>query len=327
MVLYSILLMSYPDIKLLRDDDLTQEFWENQDKDEDGILQQRILLAFPFVTGIVSFATYEYTWQAFHELVELANARSSFEVVDGGVLQTQNITGILNGPVLAAVGLLLATLVSMTISNLYQRQIVVRASILQEVECLRYLQQLLQGFPPALQPAIKHHLDRYTSALFRTVLSKTTDPRAAVQNTALQDVLSELHRHVDGSTGVAAELLSQCYSTVANIKTERSKRTNAKASVFPATHYILLSLLASSIGLAFLLEANQTAFFFLDEFQLAVCWAVINGTFSALAVVLYDLNTFTGYYSLFGAQDRSLLNQFYQYAKNQDGDDSGGAFA
>lgn len=306
------------------DDDLFDEEIANagrNDNAQSGV-QQSIFLAFPFVSGFVSFATYQTTWEAFHEFVEWTKAQNTWQAVDGGMFEAQSIATILNGPFLVAVGLLLATLVSMTISSLHERQIVVRASILQEVEDLRFLRQLLLGFPTHLQPLIQRHADRYTRELFRNVMSKMTDPRAVMQDTALKNVLLELNTHVvDEASGVPPELVSQFYGTIASIKMQRSQRINAQASFFPATHYLLLGLLASSIGLAFLLEGNEEVFFFLDEWELAVCWAIINGTFSSLGVVLYDLNTFHGYYSLFGTQNDSLMVHFYRYAMNQGSDD------
>ena len=49
--------------------------------------------------------------------------------------------------------------------------------------------------------------------------------------------------------------------------------------------------LAITILFVFLLETDQDAVQFLLGFQLSICWALLVGTYSLLAVVIYDLTT------------------------------------
>ena len=49
--------------------------------------------------------------------------------------------------------------------------------------------------------------------------------------------------------------------------------------------------MAITILFVFLLETDQDAVQFLLGFQLSICWALLVGTYSLLAVVIYDLTT------------------------------------
>jgi hypothetical protein len=51
----------------------------------------------------------------------------------------------------------------------------------------------------------------------------------------------------------------------------------------------MMSALAVSICMAFLMETNQELLIFLNSIQLRLLWTMLIGTFSALGVVCYDL--------------------------------------
>lgn len=94
-------------------------------------------------------------------------------------------------------------------------------------------------------------------------------------------------------------VLLETYGAVTRLRQERSKRLSALQSTYPVLHYVLLALLAGSICTAFLMETNQELLIFLSAIQLRILWSMLIGTFSALAVVNYDMREpFQGNYNV-----------------------------
>ena len=62
------------------------------------------------------------------------------------------------------------------------------------------------------------------------------------------------------------------------------------ADVVPAIHWIILSLLASSIIINFLIESDSSSLQFLNSFRLRVLFTIIIGVMSAVATLCADLN-------------------------------------
>ena len=122
----------------------------------------------------------------------------------------------------------------------------------------------------------------------------------------------------------ASALLSEAYSALTRLNAQRSTRISALLSTYPALHYGILSTLALSICIAFLIETNQDILIFLNAIQLRLLWTILIGTFSALGVVCYDLSDpFYGSYQITNALDQlynirdalSASNQKKQYNK------------
>lgn len=106
---------------------------------------------------------------------------------------------------------------------------------------------------------------------------------------------------------VSPNLLSETYGALNRLRTERSTRLAVLQSTYPVLHYVILLLLSASICLAFLMETNIDLLIFLSAIQLRILWSMLIGTFSALAVVNYDLvDPFMGSYNVV-----SSVDQFY----------------
>jgi hypothetical protein len=94
-------------------------------------------------------------------------------------------------------------------------------------------------------------------------------------------------------------IISQSYDAVRQLLQERSKRITAFQSTFPPLHYVIVTTLALSICLAFLMETNQDILVFLNAVQLRILWTMLVATFCALAAVIYDLSQpFRGSYQI-----------------------------
>ena len=131
-------------------------------------------------------------------------------------------------------------------------------------------------------------------------------------DTELNGVLVELNKWASAGTSTATTstttptpppppplLLGNAYTAVSNLYEERAKRIAALRSLFPPLHFIILSTLAISICIAFLLETKQDILVFLNAIQLRVLWTMLVGTFTALGIVCYDLgNPFRGSYQI-----------------------------
>lgn len=94
-------------------------------------------------------------------------------------------------------------------------------------------------------------------------------------------------------------MLSQAHSACSKLYDERAKRITALKSHFPPLHFVILTALALSICVAFLLETKQDILVFLNAIQLRVLWTMLVGTFTALAIVCFDLShPFQGSYQI-----------------------------
>lgn len=88
---------------------------------------------------------------------------------------------------------------------------------------------------------------------------------------------------------ISPNIFSETYDALTRLRHERSTRLSALQSTYPVLHYAILGLLAGSICTVFLMETNQELLIFLSAIQLRILWAMLIGTFSALAVVNYDM--------------------------------------
>jgi hypothetical protein len=94
-------------------------------------------------------------------------------------------------------------------------------------------------------------------------------------------------------------ILGNAFGACHKLYEERSNRVTALRSLFPPLHFAIVTTLAISICIAFLLESNQDLLMFLNAIQLRILWTMLTGTFSALAIVCYDLsNPFRGSYQI-----------------------------
>ncbi|KAL7431596.1 hypothetical protein ACHAXH_003099 [Discostella pseudostelligera] len=102
-------------------------------------------------------------------------------------------------------------------------------------------------------------------------------------------------------------IFSEVYDGLTRLRRERSMRLSALQSTYPALHYVILSLLGGSICIVFLMETNQELLIFLSAIQLRILWSMLIGTYSALAVVNYDMrDPFRGSYNV-----AISVDQFY----------------
>lgn len=259
----------------------------------------------PMVIPVLAYFLYDPTAQLFAATLE-ALANRNWVAVDGGAYQAQIIAPAINGVVVPAVSILFATLIGTTITTLRQRQLDIRTAINIEAGQIRILQSLIDSFPETINRSkCRMYLIQYTSRLIAESQA-TVDVEALdfALDSELNALLAELNRCSTSGT-VPGSILGQSYAAVSKLYEERAKRLAALRSLLPPLHFIILFTLAVSICLAFLLETNQSLLVFLNAIQLRVLWTMLVGTFSALAIVSYDLgNPFRGSYQISKAVDQ-----------------------
>ena len=290
---------------------------------EDTNWQDNFIYWTPVFIPILAYLTYDPFAEGFaYCLDRLAN--NNWVAVDGGAYQAKIIAPAINGVVVPAISILFANLIGTTISTLRQRQIDIQTSINMEAGQLRILQSILDVFPDqASQTNCRRYLTQYTSRLIAES-QPTVSIDSLGMDTELNGLLAELNRLSSASSSNKTDeteteteatavvmleryqlLLGQSYTACLKLYDERAKRLTALRSLFPPLHFVIVSTLAVSICVAFLLESNQVLLVFLNAIQLRILWTMLLGTFSALAIVCYDLgNPFRGSYEISKSVDQ-----------------------
>lgn len=275
------------------------------------------VLIIPLVSPILAYMSYDEVARLFNGCIDFFNKDRSWMPVDGGQYQARIIAPAINGIIVPAISILFATLISNTVATLRQRQIDIHTSLNLEAGDLRVLSIMVDAFPQSYQrDKCREYLAQYTSRLIAESNDRVKLNSLEFQGSTDSEmngfvsVLNELTNldGVDDTNGDNSRvlphgtILSESYSAVVRLNTQRSSRITSLQATFPTLHYAILSTLAGSVCLAFLIETNQDILIFLNAIQLRILWTMLIGTFSALAVVCYDLSgPFRGQYQISNA--------------------------
>lgn len=263
------------------------------------------LQVIPLLAPIVAFLTYGAVAKLYTAVLDYIYSYRAFTSVDGGAYEIQIITPAVNGIVLPTMTILFATLTSNTVADLRQRQLDIRTCLNTEAGELRILSSLVDVYENKEMAGIcRMYLKQYTSRL----IAESQPGMDVNQFESRGSMDSEMNGFVyqlnlalsrENESRMSPELFTESYGAVVRLNSERATRISALQSTYPVLHYAILGLLASSIGILFLLETNQAIILFLNALQIRVLWTMLIGTFASLAVVLYDLaNPFRGSYQI-----------------------------
>lgn len=268
-----------------------------------------IILSIPIVIPFMAFEFYEEVAYWFNAIINFLTIDRTWSPVDGGQYQAQIITPAVNGIVVPAISILFATLIANTVSTLRQRQLDIRLCINREAGDLRLLSGMVDSFPNSYQKEKCHsYLTQYTSRVI-------SECQAGVKINSLE-ISGSLDSEMNGFLNTLNDLamakktnitppdtvLSESYGAVIRLNSDRSARITAMQTTFPMLHYGILTALGASIAMTFLIESNQEILVFLNALQLKILWAMLCGTFAALATVCYDLgDPFRGSYQISNA--------------------------
>jgi hypothetical protein len=297
----------------------SQVFYFDDDEDGDrryanNMTEKEVQLSFliedllrwiPMVIPVMAYFLYDPTAEGFAAALDKI-ANRNWVAVDGGDYQAKMIAPAINGVVVPAISILFANLIGTTISTLRQRQLDIRTTINVEAGQIRILQSLIESFSDVTaRNQCRIYLFQYTSRLIaESQGSVDVESLGFCLDSELNAFLGELNKiAVAGS--VPGPILGESYNACSKLYEQRAQRIASLRSLFPPLHFIIVGTLAVSICVAFLLESNQVLLVFLNAIQLRILWTMLTGTFSALAIVCYDLgNPFRGSYQISKSVDQ-----------------------
>jgi len=262
----------------------------------DGILETVI----PPVVPVLAFFYYDSVVEMFQRIVKLV-ARNTW-LNDGA--KEPAIISALNSIVIPTSAILYATLTATTVNALRQRQQAIRESINKEASELRILQGLLEYFPAPRQNRFRIYMIQYLSRVINECSASTNlkELESKGLESEIDDLIKEVHAMVAQDCPISERteepLIFQTYDALVRLKSGRAERLSALQNRLPVLHYVVLFSLALSITVGFLIETNKAKVDF-DAFQLRILWTQLVASFSALGVIVYDLNyAFDGNYEV-----------------------------
>jgi hypothetical protein len=235
----------------------------------------------PFLVGILSFTFFPQTIQAFHNTVEvLSLGQYTGELSD-------DIRPVINGPVTLTISILFGSLVSMTISSLYERQTDIHRVGVATVNEARYVQFLAEGLKEPDRSYIKDQVKVFTLQRLQTFFG---GDMYAKQNRRvdLNPVLLSLH---DVSRYDTGPYVTELYQSIGNLKRIWIDYVAAVQQSFTAAHYINLALQATTLLIIYLWETDDPALLDAHPFEIRVAWTLLVSTMASLWAIIGDLNT------------------------------------
>lgn len=278
------------------------------------------------MVAAISFLSFRpVTWLAL-KLTEWGSHGTWLPATEEQINHEMNVvTQVVNGPVITSISVLFASLVSTTISTLHARQVTIQKSLTWEVHQLRLLKSLVVSrvaqvcLSDSQQNMAQSLVQKYSDTLFSDKYStpaERSDPHLYMES-VLPDILEwcdsvmaefyditpssrqsllfgyQLSRH----TPISPEsLIHEIQDLTHGILQERANRWLALLAIhFPKEHYFTLTFLATSICVSFLVATAQAGVLFRERgggiLSVRILWSVLITTFSALAVLCYDLST------------------------------------
>ena len=275
-----------------------------QERDFDFL--QRAQFVSLVLPPILAFAL----WPAIADAMAIFfNGQNAAQPVDGNLFAVQLLRPTVNGVVLPTLSVALGTLLATTINVLRNRQVEIRAALNKEACELRLLRAALLGAYGTAQHAGRRAeaLDLVRAYSARIVAESSPgafeairrEERAGGVGVNELEPLGRMQHGVDGAYAARQGSVQACLQLLNELNSHRSERLAALLGGFPPIHWFVLSQLAISILLAFLIESNQEVLQFLNSLQLRVLFALIVAVCSGTATLCLDLtDPFRGRFSV-----------------------------
>ena len=268
-----------------------------------GSAYDAALFSVPAVVPLLAYNLYPLVMDAYHVVVDVISGKTWYSV-DGGASRIAELMPVTNGIVVPSVSVAFGTLTAITIQSLRQRQISIRALLNKEACTMRSLHSSTSAiFKPSA-----FELERFQLALLmRQYLSRLIFESRNGINLQQLERLGASDSEVDGMAQVLfqaearpiepteSRMLFQSNTEftamllIKELQVHRSERLALLQTPFPAVHWLILTLLASSILLAFIFETDAQLLQFLDDLQLRYLFTVLVGAFSGIAALCADL--------------------------------------
>ena len=259
----------------------------------------------PFLCPIAAFFSYDFVVHCFHELVTASRPWFS---VDGGSAETLLITPVINGIVLPSTSVVLGTLMASTLTSLRQRQINIRACLNKEACDIRTMDSVVnalyaQPADAARRRTLLNMVHQYVSRIIVESraestgdISKTSESELDGLMRAIYDERKDAHWHSqgdgtpEGGSAFSGAMKFSLPALLQSLNHKRSQRLAELQTSYPAVHWLILSLLGSSIIACFLIESDSAALQFLDSLRLRLLFSSLMGVASATVTLCIDLN-------------------------------------
>jgi hypothetical protein len=136
---------------------------------EDNESLEAFIIATPFIAPLVAFFTYTNVASFYRTVIAAIDFNRAWYPVDGQAYQIAILSPTIIGIIVPTITILFATLVSVTVSTLRQRQLDIRTSLNNEACDIRRLQMTLTSLYDALPPSealrTARGLERYVSRI------------------------------------------------------------------------------------------------------------------------------------------------------------------
>ncbi|KAL3938491.1 MAG: hypothetical protein SGBAC_006607 [Bacillariaceae sp.] len=140
-------------------------------------------------------------------------------------------------------------------------------------------------------------IDRFTKNFKTACLDPSTSEEVRQKlndenQLILGDLMIQLHEcNQDGEVEKNDRAMDEAYDRLNDVIKRRTNLENLYDACFPVWHYGSICILGLGICLIFLILTDKPSLLFLGDFQLRVCWSILLGSFSMLAVTIVDLIT------------------------------------
>ena len=257
-------------------------FLENHHDEQEALLQRDSKIwIMPFLVGSTAFTFFPQTIQTFHNVVEFL----SFGQYTGEL--SDDIRPVINGPVTLTISILFGSLVSMTISTLYERQTEIHKVGIATVNEARYIQFLAEGLNEPQRSIIKDQVKVFTLQRLQTFFRGDMFAKEN-RNNDINPLLLTLHEVSQYDNG---PYVSELYVSLRNLKQIWIDYVAAVQKSFTPAHYINLGLQATTLLIILLWETDDTALLEAHPFELRVAWTLLLSTLASLWAIIGDLNT------------------------------------
>jgi len=291
--------------------------WAKVSPDANKKLRDTFLAVVSYILPVVGPAVAFWQWRNILQMTHalLGDERQLLE------LMQVTLTPATNGIVIASLSIAFGTLTSLTISSLRQRQKEIRQCLNKEACDIRLLQALfVSTFRLEVEESCR---SRHTNGSSESELETLNVHLRCLE--LLQMYAARIHSESTADADMAAlqrqtvpdtELLTILNSLVvlrqpppfsvmsvrddatvrvSRLNDFRSDRLSSINTAFPPLHWVILSLLASSITLCFLIEVDQSEGRFLaerpeDSLRLRLVFTIMTGSFCGLTALCADLN-------------------------------------
>ena len=268
------------------------------------------LRAAPIVAPGFAFIAYPYVAAAFRAVFELVK-NAPYVEVDGGQYEINILTPTLIGIVMPSLSISFGTLVATTVNTLRQRQLDLRVLLNQELSAVQLLRVGLDANFRGATTMDAREADARAALLLEGYVARViqessgrTEESVSVPNNelgALSSLLSET------AADASSTYQNNLHALVATLSERRSARLAHLATTYPAVHYAVLTAIAASIVLAYLVETDQEVLQFLSSLQLRLLFTILIGVFSGVGSVVTDIaDPFRGAYRI-----TSTVAQFF----------------